>query len=92
MKLLAKNPVNRYPTAEDLRSDLRRYCEGAHDLRPANPVGVGGKSSGKAGSPNEKFGTNKKDAGTMDGYVLHFFATQFCGFTRATGVSCGQLC
>ncbi len=24
LKLLAKNPVNRYPTAEDLRSDLRR--------------------------------------------------------------------
>ena len=60
MKLLAKNPVNRYPTAEDLRSDLRRYCEGAHDLRPANPVGVGGKSSGDPSSSSEKFGTNKK--------------------------------
>ena len=41
MKLLAKNPVNRYPTAEDLRSDLRRYREGAHDLRPTGPMGGG---------------------------------------------------
>lgn len=29
MKLLAKNALNRYPTAEDLRSDLRRYLSGA---------------------------------------------------------------
>jgi len=27
-KLLAKNPTNRYPSAEDLRRDLRRYREG----------------------------------------------------------------
>ena len=39
MKLLAKNPVNRYPTAEDLRSDLRRYQEGAHNLRPTHLPG-----------------------------------------------------
>ncbi|MCU0272305.1 MAG: Stk1 family PASTA domain-containing Ser/Thr kinase [Acidimicrobiales bacterium] len=32
LKLLAKNPANRYPSAEDLRSDLRRYREGAHSL------------------------------------------------------------
>ena len=44
MKLLAKNPVNRYPTAEDLRSDLRRYQEGAHDLRPSSPSGVTGRT------------------------------------------------
>lgn len=28
MRLLAKNPVNRYPSAEDLRADLRRFLEG----------------------------------------------------------------
>ena len=43
MKLLAKNPVNRYPTAEDLRSDLRRYQEGAQELRPSNPSWVTGR-------------------------------------------------
>ena len=32
MKLLAKNPVNRYPTANDLKSDLTRYLAGAHKL------------------------------------------------------------
>jgi len=32
MKLLAKNPANRYPTADDLRSDLRRYLAGAHKI------------------------------------------------------------
>ena len=43
MKLLAKNPVNRYPTAEDLRNDLRRYQQGAHDLKPSSPVGATGR-------------------------------------------------
>ena len=32
LKLLAKNPANRYPRAEDLKSDLRRYLEGAHRI------------------------------------------------------------
>ena len=33
LKLLAKNPSNRYPAADNLRADLRRYREGQHDLR-----------------------------------------------------------
>ena len=36
LKLLAKNPVNRYPKAEDLRADLQRYLDGAHSI-PARP-------------------------------------------------------
>ena len=32
LKLLAKNPANRYPAADDLRSDLRRYLAGAHSI------------------------------------------------------------
>ena len=32
LKLLAKNPANRYPRAEDLRADLRRYLDGAHSI------------------------------------------------------------
>ena len=32
LKLLAKNPTNRYPKAEDLRADLQRYLEGAHSI------------------------------------------------------------
>ena len=36
LKLLAKNPANRYPKAEDLRADLKRYLDGAHRI-PARP-------------------------------------------------------
>lgn len=32
MKLLAKNPAQRYPTARDLQRDLQRYREGRHQL------------------------------------------------------------
>ena len=38
LKLLAKDPDDRYPTAEDLRADLRRYREG-HRMEPV-PVPV----------------------------------------------------
>ena len=36
MKLLAKNPAQRYPTARDLQRDLRRYREGRHQLSARN--------------------------------------------------------
>jgi beta-lactam-binding protein with PASTA domain len=38
MKLLEKDPVNRYPSAEDLRADLRRFLEG----QPVSALGAAG--------------------------------------------------
>jgi beta-lactam-binding protein with PASTA domain/predicted Ser/Thr protein kinase len=35
MKLLAKNPANRYPSANDLVADLKRYREGMHRVGKA---------------------------------------------------------
>lgn len=42
LKLLAKDPVRRYPSAEDLRADLRRFREGAVLPQPA-PVPTAAK-------------------------------------------------
>ena len=77
MKLLAKNPVNRYPTAEDLRSDLRRYQEGAHDLRPSSPSGVTGRTFQKptSVSPTPKKIRVRRD----DGFRRTALFTVFMG-------------
>ena len=41
MKLLAKNPEERYPTAKDVIRDLRRYRQGRHQLSSGHrPPGV----------------------------------------------------
>ncbi|MGI9600349.1 MAG: Stk1 family PASTA domain-containing Ser/Thr kinase [Acidimicrobiales bacterium] len=46
MKALAKRPENRYPTAEDFGSDLRRYREGQHAL----PGGAAAAAAAGAGA------------------------------------------
>ncbi|MEO2164810.1 MAG: Stk1 family PASTA domain-containing Ser/Thr kinase [Acidimicrobiales bacterium] len=85
MKLLAKNPVNRYPTAEDLRSDLRRYSEGAHDLRPAAPVGVGGQSSGTGQQKEADFGKGHRTR-RDDGWLRTLlFAVSFAALLGLLG-------
>ena len=50
MKLLAKNPANRYPTAEDLRNDLRRYLSGAHQV-PGGAVAAGAAAGSVSAAP-----------------------------------------
>ncbi len=40
MKLLAKDPANRYPSADDLRADLRRFREGAKLTPTPAPAAV----------------------------------------------------
>jgi serine/threonine-protein kinase len=47
MKCLAKNVDNRYPSAQDLRADLRRYLDGARIM--AEPVMAGVADPGATG-------------------------------------------
>ena len=97
MKLLAKNPVNRYPTAEDLRSDLRRYQEGAHDLRPSSQSGVSGRTfqhAAPANSPPQKKMRVRRDDGfrrtalftVFMGILLVVFGYLVIQFLDTTGV------
>ncbi len=46
MKLLAKSPANRYPSADDLRSDLRRYLAGAHKIPGRGSAAAAGAAAG----------------------------------------------
>jgi serine/threonine-protein kinase len=48
LKTLAKNPANRYPSAQDLRADLRRYLDGKRIMAEpvlAPPIGDTGATS-----------------------------------------------
>lgn len=51
LKSLAKNPANRYPSAEDFRSDLRRYREGQHDLKRSAAAAAAGAAAVAAAQP-----------------------------------------
>jgi len=53
-RLLAKNPDHRYPTAEDVRADLRRFREG-HPLVGAAPMPGGNGGGGGVGAPTAAY-------------------------------------
>ncbi len=61
MKLLAKNPLNRYPTAEDLRSDLRRYLSGTTDV-PGRADAVGAGAPAPSAAPPSSPGSGRPPA------------------------------
>jgi len=51
MKLLAKRPADRYPSADDLRRDLRRYLSGAHKVTRAQDGAAPRPAGGPPQSP-----------------------------------------
>lgn len=51
MKLLAKRPADRYPSADDLRNDLRRYLSGAHKVTRPSAERRGSQAPGPAAGP-----------------------------------------
>ena len=59
LKLLAKDPANRYPKAVNLQNDLKRYLAGAHSLPKkavldSSPTATGGGTSAHTpNTPNE---------------------------------------
>jgi len=65
MKLLAKNPSNRYPTSDDLRADLRRYRSGAY----AGPDAAA-MPGAPAAAPTAAQPTTAMPAGTVPGSVV----------------------
>ena len=46
VKLLAKDPIDRYPSAEDLRDDLRRFREGQPVVAPLVGAAAAGAAAG----------------------------------------------
>ncbi len=52
MKLLAKNPANRYPAASDLKSDLSRYLAGAHKIPGSAAAAAAAAATAAAATPS----------------------------------------
>jgi beta-lactam-binding protein with PASTA domain len=59
LKLLAKDAAHRYPTAEDLRNDLRRYRDGMHDLRRSAAAGGGAAAAPAAAAAAEAYAATR---------------------------------
>ena len=78
MKLLAKSPANRYPTADDLRNDLRRYLAGAHRISGKGAAAAGGAAEPLPGAAVREYGQSRRARpGDTDTAALTFWLYKY---------------
>ena len=91
MKLLAKNPADRYASAEDLRLDLERYRQGQPIAAPPPVVGAAGAAAAAAATGASTAAMAPLPPGYDPGTVVYAPPHDKRGENRRTGLFVASL-